>query len=172
MRRILLALLVFATIGCDRVTKHLATTSLAGGVEQSYLGDTIRVAYAENPGGFLSLGARLPASIRRVAFTVGPALALGLLGWLAYRQRWRGAALVGAALFLAGGASNWIDRVGNGHVVDFLNVGIGPVRTGIFNVADMAIMAGAVLIAAGMTRRVPDRPPVERQPGSPNATHV
>jgi len=29
-----------------------------------------------------------------------------------------------------------------GSVIDFLNVGIGPIRTGIFNVADMAIMAG------------------------------
>jgi signal peptidase II len=33
--------------------------------------------------------------------------------------------------------------------VDFLNVGLGPVRTGIFNVADMAITAGAALLVAG-----------------------
>jgi signal peptidase II len=33
-----------------------------------------------------------------------------------------------------------------GRVVDFLNVGLGPVRTGIFNVADMAIMAGVILL--------------------------
>jgi len=34
-------------------------------------------------------------------------------------------------------------------VVDFLNVGIGPLRTGIFNVADLAITAGAVVLIAG-----------------------
>ncbi len=46
-------------------------------------------------------------------------------------------------LLLAGGIGNLIDRLFHGGlVIDFLNVGIGPVRTGIFNVADMAIMAG------------------------------
>jgi signal peptidase II len=34
--------------------------------------------------------------------------------------------------------------------VDFLNVGIGPLRTGIFNVADMAIMLGVALLIAGL----------------------
>ena len=29
-----------------------------------------------------------------------------------------------------------------GSVIDFLNVGVGPLRTGIFNVADMAILLG------------------------------
>ena len=35
-------------------------------------------------------------------------------------------------------------------MVDFLNVGIGPLRTGIFNVADMAIMLGVALLIAGL----------------------
>lgn len=46
----------------------------------------------------------------------------------------------------SGGASNLFDRATNdGAVVDFLNVGVGPVRTGIFNIADMAILLGALL---------------------------
>jgi signal peptidase II len=32
-------------------------------------------------------------------------------------------------------------------VIDFMNVGVGPVRTGIFNVADTAIMPGAGILA-------------------------
>ena len=50
------------------------------------------------------------------------------------------------AFFVAGGGSNLVDRALHGAVVDFLNVGIGPLRTGIFNVADMAIMLGAALL--------------------------
>jgi signal peptidase II len=50
------------------------------------------------------------------------------------------------ALFVGGGASNLFDRLARGSVVDFMNVGFGPVRTGIFNVADMAILLGAVLV--------------------------
>jgi signal peptidase II len=55
---------------------------------------------------------------------------------------------VSVALIVGGGVSNLVDRLRyGGYVVDFLNVGIGPVRTGIFNVADMAIMVGVVLWA-------------------------
>jgi signal peptidase II len=39
--------------------------------------------------------------------------------------------------------SNLIDRIAVGSVIDFLNVGVGSLRTGIFNLADVAIMAGA-----------------------------
>jgi signal peptidase II len=60
--------------------------------------------------------------------------------------RWSGASLLGLTLFVAGGASNWVDRLSDGRVVDFLNVGVGPIRTGIFNVADMAILAGVVIV--------------------------
>ena len=55
--------------------------------------------------------------------------------------------LIGFALILAGGVGNLIDRVLNdGRVVDFMNVGIGRLRTGVFNVADMALMAGVGLV--------------------------
>ena len=53
----------------------------------------------------------------------------------------------GIELFLAGGISNFYDRAtNNGAVVDFLNIGIGSVRTGIFNIADVALMLGIGLI--------------------------
>ena len=53
---------------------------------------------------------------------------------------------LGVALFVAGGASNLLDRISYGMVIDFMNVGVGPLRTGIFNVADVAIMLGAGLL--------------------------
>ena len=56
--------------------------------------------------------------------------------------RWSGWPLLGLTLFVAGGASNWLDRVVRGSVIDFINVGVGSLRTGIFNVADVAIMLG------------------------------
>ena len=62
-------------------------------------------------------------------------------------------------LFLAGGASNWVDRLVHGRVVDFLNLGIGPLRTGVFNVADVAIMAGLGLLL--WAQLIQDRPQAE-----------
>ena len=55
---------------------------------------------------------------------------------------------VSYALLVSGGIGNLIDRVfRDGLVVDFMNLGIGStLRTGIFNVADMAIMAGIFML--------------------------
>ena len=144
----LLCLLLAATAGCDRVTKHLAMTELAGEPVQSYLGDTIRLDYHENPGGFLSAGARWTPQTRTIVFQLANgAFLIGAL-FMAFRYKWSRLAAVGLMLFVAGGLSNLVDRVAIGTVIDFLNIGIGPWRTGIFNVADVAIMAGAALLAA------------------------
>jgi signal peptidase II len=152
--RVALMVAVLSTIGCDRVTKHAAATMLSGLPSRSYLADTVRLTYIENPGGFLSLGAGLPSVVRTAVFTVGTGLLLCLLVALAIRQRWDRLPTLGLALFVAGGASNWIDRVARGSVVDFLNVGVGPVRTGVFNVADVAIMLGAgVVVLAGVFKK-------------------
>src|SRR5688572_5215426 len=120
----------------------MATSSLAGTTGRSYLGGVVRVAYVENTGGFLGLGGELPPAARTALFIGATGIMLAGLVAIAIRERLKGSALLGVALFVAGGASNWVDRVAYGRVVDFLNVGVGPVRTGIFNVADMALMLG------------------------------
>ena len=51
--------------------------------------------------------------------------------------------LVGLSLIVGGGAGNLVDRLlRQGRVGDFIMVGVGTVRTGIFNCADMAVLAG------------------------------
>jgi len=57
------------------------------------------------------------------------------------------ARFIALGLVAGGGISNLIDRLFyDGRVTDFLNIGIGSFRTGIFNLADMAILAGALLL--------------------------
>jgi len=148
---LLALLLVASTIGCDRATKHLAAINLDGAPAQSFLADTVRLQFAENTGGFLSVGATLPAPVRLVVFTLAPALVLIASIVMAVRDRWTGPALFGLALFLAGGASNLIDRATRGSVIDFMNVGVGPLRTGIFNVADVAVLIGVALLVVART---------------------
>jgi signal peptidase II len=156
--RIVLLLAVAGTIGCDRVTKHVAAITLADSPSRSYLGDTVRIGYVENEGGFLSVGDDLAPALRVAIFTVATGALLLVLIVVAVRRRLSGWPALGLALFVAGGMSNWIDRVTQGRVVDFLNVGVGPVRTGVFNVADLAIMVGAVVFAWGeLSRRLSGR---------------
>jgi signal peptidase II len=144
--RLVLLVAIGATIGCDRVTKHIAATTLADAPTQSFLADTFRLEYAENSGAFLGLGGEWPPPVRTAVFTVGNGLLLLALILLARRARWPARSLVGVALFVAGGVSNLVDRIAYGMVIDFMNVGVGPVRTGIFNVADMGIMLGAGIL--------------------------
>ena len=147
--KLLVLCLLGTTVGCDRVTKHLATTELAGAHSQSFFYDTVRLQYAENTGAFLSLGANLPDPIRTWLLTVGVAVLLIVVAVLAIKHGWEGTSLAGATLMWAGGLSNLIDRATHGHVVDFINLGIGSLRTGIFNIADVAVSLGAVLVVFG-----------------------
>src|SRR5437899_3846598 len=80
--------LASSTIGCDRVTKHVAAVALAGAPGRSFLADTLRLEYAENRSAFLSLGAGLPEDARIGLFTVGTGLLLAVLAWLALRRGW------------------------------------------------------------------------------------
>jgi signal peptidase II len=154
--RLVLLAVVVSTIGCDQASKHAASVYLVDGARRSYLGDSIRLEYSENAGAFLSLGANLPEWARTALFSVGTALLLAGCVVAAASGALTPIALLGLWLLFAGGLSNLFDRVMHGRVVDFLNVGIGPVRTGIFNVADMAILLGvALLIVCGSRRTVP-----------------
>lgn len=144
--RLLMLVAMCATVGCDRVTKHAAATTLAGVPSQSFLADTVRFEYVQNTGAFLGLGAEWPSAIRTVVFGAGNALLLVALAVVAARGRWPTRAMFGAALLVAGGTSNLLDRIAYGMVIDFMNFGVGSLRTGIFNVADMAIMIGAGIL--------------------------
>ena len=142
-RLFVLIFTALATIGCDQVAKQAASHVLSSAPDRSYLADTVRLSYAENTGGFLSLGAGLPPAVRTAVFTVATGVALLALAMVAFRRRSDTWAATGLVLLFSGGVSNWLDRIARGSVVDFLNVGIGPIRTGIFNLADVAIMCGA-----------------------------
>jgi signal peptidase II len=138
---------VLSTIGCDRVTKEIAARHLAGRPRLSIAADSVRLEYAENRGGFLSLGSELPEPVRTGIFSIGTGVFLAWLGVWAWRRVLAGGWALGAVLLWAGGVANLADRVARGSVVDFLNLGVGSLRTGIFNAADVAITVGVVLVA-------------------------
>lgn len=147
-RRLGILLFVLITcVGCDQGTKHLAKNALELGEVHSYLADSVRIVYAENTGSFLGIGSSLPGPIRLGLFSILPVvLIIGMLSFVLFRPEPTDLELVAGSLFIAGGLGNIIDRVlHDGIVIDFLNVGIGPLRTGIFNVADMALMVGLAL---------------------------
>jgi signal peptidase II len=113
------------------------------------------IALSLNPGAFLSLGAGLSPAVKQLIFIVGVG---GVVCWAIWWALSRWASTPGkaaAVYFIAlGGASNLIDRVfREGHVVDYLILNLGPVHTGVFNIADIAIMVGAGVLLVEEMRK-------------------
>ncbi len=159
-------------LAADSFSKQYAMTWLKETQTEPivYLNGLLRIQYAENPGAFLSLLAGVQSSIRFWTLTVanGAILAGLAVFLLASRSldRWTWFAL---SLILAGGIGNLIDRIAYGHVIDFLNIGIGNLRTGIFNIADIGITTGFVLLLPKVFSSRSTTDPGTRESASPQS---
>jgi signal peptidase II len=137
------------SIALDQWTKLLATAALKGQPSKTYFADVLRFSWATNEGAFLSLGASLSPQLRYWLLTLGVGALLLALSVYALTSKALDQYQVGAyALIASGGFSNWIDRARHGGVVvDFMSLAIGRIPlTGVFNVADLAIVAGIVML--------------------------
>lgn len=145
-------IIMIVVIAADQATKNLAETYLSSSPTLSYLGNIFILHYAENEGAFLSMGSDWPAPLRTILLTIVPVIFLLVLFIvLLFSKDMDRLTTIAFALILGGGLSNMWDRIfNNGFVVDFMNMGIGSLRTGIFNVADMAITCAFFMIVIHM----------------------
>lgn len=158
-RAIVVAVILLSCIGCDQAAKLIVKEHLRSTPVLVFAGDMLRLQYAENAGAFLGMGSSWPEPWRQLVFSGVVAVFLfGLMLYVLLVRKLLFGQVVYLTLILGGGLSNLIDRIAyDGRVIDFLNVGVGFLRTGIFNIADMAITAGAVLLAVGSFGRAPEK---------------
>ncbi len=144
----LVIVIVFVFVGCDQATKSIARQELRPHSSIQYLGGIVRLQYAENEGGFLSVGSELPVAVRvSVAILLTMVVLLGFVALLLFVQTMEIPVLVSYSVLIAGAMGNLIDRLSNqGRVVDFLILGFETVHTGIFNLADVLILSGTFMI--------------------------
>ena len=143
----LVSAVIAISIALDQATKTIAQTYLTPQTIH-LLGDTVRLRLSENTGAFLSLGASLNPTLRFWIFTVAAAAMLvGVTAYALTADDIPRDGIIAMAFVAGGGISNLIDRTTRGgSVVDFLNFGIGSLRTGVLNVADIAIFFGALYV--------------------------
>lgn len=141
------AIVVASTLILDRVTKALAQLYLSEVKEFRFEILLLRLQHTENSGAFLSLGAQLSSEFRYFLFVV-IVFAVILVCMVSAMRTPKEARfqILGLCLLVGGGLGNLVDRIGHGSVTDFLWLQAGPFHTGVFNVADMAIMAGVGLM--------------------------
>ena len=149
MKVCLFCLTSLVFIGCDRITKNLAKEHLMYHEPISYFHNTIRLEYVENTGAALSLGDQLSKPLSFWLLSIIPLVFLLLLfAYVISKMRELSTLkLLSYSMIIAGGLGNIIDRIMfDRHVTDFMNVGISNLRTGIFNVADMCVTAGVIVL--------------------------
>lgn len=147
----LLATVVGTVLAFDLVTKAIVVRGMTLYESIPVVGDFFRLTYTHNPGA--AFGIHVGEHSRLVFLGLALA-ALGLLLWL-YRTtpRARRFRLFALALVAGGAIGNVIDRIRfERGVVDFLDVGLGSLRWPVFNVADMAVSVGAVLLLVSFYR--------------------
>lgn len=140
-----IALVLSCGLGCDQATKRIAEQTLDG-KSFSFLFDTFRLQFIKNSGAFLGFGAQFPDEVKFFLFLIIPIILLiGALGFVAFARSVSFNQRILITLMISGGLGNLVDRILlDGQVTDFMNMGIGGLRTGIFNVADVAITGGAI----------------------------
>jgi signal peptidase II len=160
----LLMLFTLAMVGCDHATKVVAQSALPHHGAVPIVSGVLDLRYAENRDTAFSLLRQLHFPGKGVVLVAFSTIGLALVA-LAWWRRRRASNLEQAAfaLIVAGAFGNAIDRLLRGYVIDFIEIHRWPV----FNVADIAIVVGAVLLAIQAFRRAgPGRaeaPPAERR---------
>jgi signal peptidase II len=145
-RRLVAALVacVACLVGCDHATKLAAETSLKDHAPV-VLAPGVDLFYTENRSIAFSALERLSLHPPAWLLVVLALLETGLvLAFWARRRNASGVEHAGFAMVVAGAIGNAVDRAARGHVVDFIHVHLWPV----FNVADVLVVAGLLLLVA------------------------
>lgn len=144
MRRVALALIALSLVAVDRAAK-LAVDGADLDAPLQLLGSSLQIIRGENRGGLFG--------IVQGSAPILAALSLGVIVALLLFHEREGAKkvtpiTVAVALLIGGAIGNLIDRVAFGFVLDFVDIGIGTLRFWTFNVADMGITFGILLLLA------------------------
>jgi signal peptidase II len=145
-RRIILLLIIFLVIVCDQVSKNTVR-------EKVFISDRIELAGSyfvltrvENTGAFLGFANSFSPMVKKVLLQGIPFLILAVLCYYIFTTRkLHKTAGLALALIAGGGIGNLYDRFVYGSVTDFFYLNFGFIKTGIFNVADIAVTLGIIL---------------------------
>lgn len=113
------------------------------------IGEYVRLTYIHNPGA--AFGIEAGAHSREIFLVLSVVALTALLVMYWFTPTSDRARLGAIALICAGALGNLVDRVRlERGVVDFLDVGVGSIRWPVFNVADIAVTVGAIVLALSL----------------------
>tara|TARA_B100001093_G_scaffold273071_1_gene260966 strand:- start:208 stop:696 length:489 start_codon:yes stop_codon:yes gene_type:complete len=144
----LITLIVGLSIAFDQLSKIWVRNNFESYIEKSIIGDVFTLIKVENTGAFLGMGSELSEIPRILLLIVLPIIVLISITLYTYLEKTLDqTSIIGFSLIIGGGIANIFDRIVYGSVTDFLYINLGGIfKTGIFNIADLSVTTGMILI--------------------------
>ena len=144
----LITLIVGLSIAFDQLSKIWVRNNFESYIEKSIIGDVFTLIKVENTGAFLGMGSELSEIPRILLLIVLPIIVLISITLYTYLEKTLDqTSIIGFSLIIGGGIANIFDRIVYGSVTDFLYINLaGIFKTGIFNIADVSVTTGMILI--------------------------
>ncbi|MDH7911645.1 signal peptidase II [Winogradskyella sp. SYSU M77433] len=147
-RNIFIALLIAFNIAIDQISKIIVRANFDYREIKPIIGDKFILQYVENKGAFLGMGSDMNESLKMIFLLVLPALVLGyVIYYIIKNKNLDRLSLIAFCCIIGGGIANVFDRIVRGEVTDFFFINLGGVfKTGIFNVADLSVTTGMIML--------------------------
>jgi signal peptidase II len=131
----------------DRVTKWLVASQITLHDSINVVPSFFKLTHVENHGAAFGLFDESPTQWKIGVLILFSLVAMVVVATLLWKNSHAMSATgVGLSLVLGGAIGNLWDRLFAGHVVDFLDFYVGSYHWPAFNVADTAIVIGALLL--------------------------
>lgn len=139
---------IIASIAIDQISKVWIRANVTPGSSSEIIGKYFTLHNVENTGAFLGMGSDLNETLRIILLLILPVVVLGFVLRYVFKDKSLGNwSLFAFASIIGGGIANVYDRFVYGSVTDFWHIDLGGVfRTGIFNVADVFVSTGMIIL--------------------------
>lgn len=147
-RTLSIVLLIVANIAIDQISKFIVRANIAQNEIIELIGNTFIMTKVENTGAFLGMGSDLSPTLKWILLLILPVIVLGgVVYYIITNKTLDRLSLIAFCCIVGGGIANVFDRFVYGSVTDFFHIDLGGVfRTGIFNLADMSVTFGMILL--------------------------
>lgn len=147
-RNLFISVIVIANLVIDQISKIWVRGEFSLRQTKELIGDKFIMQYVENEGAFLGMGSDMNPTLHFIFLKLLPLLVLGyVVYYIITNKTMDKLSTIAFSCIVGGGLSNVIDRFLFSSVTDFFFIDLGGVfKTGIFNIADVAVTTGMLIL--------------------------
>ncbi len=147
-RNLFIALLIIFNIAIDQISKVWVRASIELGEVIEIVGGKFILTNVYNEGAFLGMGSDMSPMLKTIFLSILPMLVLAyVIYYIVKTKELDRLSLIAFCCIIGGGIANVFDRIVYGKVTDFFFIDLGGVfKTGIFNVADLSVTTGMIML--------------------------